>query len=188
MRKLGLCIGALAVAGACLLGAACDPAQIAALQAKEVTVVGDSITWLSEPAIRAQLDAAVRPPWIDCYPGITTAQGLQILQQQNNMQSTLVIGLGTNDTDTTVFAASIDAFMAYVGPERKVYWINTYGPGPWQALNAVIDTKAQQYHFTVVDWASAIQAHPEDLSPDGLHPNSGGELLRAELIAEALAS
>ena len=101
------------------------------------------------------------------------------------MRPFLVVGLGTNGTDSV---AHIGAALAQLAPTEVVVLVNSFVPDSWQdqvnaSLTAVVATRP---HTCLADWHSAIAAHRNLLGPDGVHPGSAGGQLYATVVADAL--
>ncbi len=168
---------------------------------RRVAVVGDSITYFSEPAISAALgrdyDADVR--------GVI---GRRIDEMLPSLQTVVrdrpfavVVNLGTNDALQARthpdwqpgFARMIDL----LAPQRCVIvtTINTLvigqvgAPGVAAAINDAIGTAvATHRNLHVVDWNAAV--HEQDpsplLTPDRIHPSNEGRLVLAALLRTAV--
>ena len=150
-----------------------------------VYVLGDSLTVGMAPYLPALLPG--RSVEIDGKTGRTATEGLDILATRKApLPSTVVMALGTNDVESPdEFTAVIDQTMALLGP-RRVIWVNIASPRS-QPFNVDLDAARTRYpNLEIIDWASVMAAHPEDLVADQIHNTDAGYRLRAEVIASAL--
>ncbi len=101
------------------------------------------------------------------------------------LRSHLVIGLGTNGTDST---EHIGQALAQLPAGEVVILVNSFVPDSWQDdVNAHLNVvAAARPHTCVADWHAAIAAHRGLLGPDGVHPGAPGGVLYATVIADAL--
>ncbi len=160
------------------------PAQ-PAVTGSQISAIGDSVMLASAPALLARftgadIDAVVsRQIWdLGSLIGPKLATG--------RLRDHLVIGLGTNGTDS---AQHISAALAQLPATEVVILVNSFVPDRWQddvnaSLNAVA---AARPNTCVADWHAAIGAHRDLLGPDGVHPDVAGGQLYASVIADALA-
>ncbi len=149
-----------------------------------VTAIGDSI----------MVDAA---PYLEqLLPGITidAKVGQQLVQAQADVAQLraqgligdrVIVELGTNGPFT---AQQLEAFLASLGPMRRIVLVNTRVPRPWeQPVNATIDAVAQiTPHARLVDWYDASAATPQYFYPDGVHLDPAGARFYASLLAQAV--
>jgi GDSL-like lipase/acylhydrolase family protein len=150
-----------------------------------VYVLGDSLTVGVEPYLAQRLPG--RSVEIDGKNGRTTAGGLAIVEARTApIPPTVVVALGTNDQESAPqFSTLIDQLMARFGG-RRVVWVNI-ATARDQALNAeLIAAKSRYPNLEVIDWASIIAAHPEDVLADGIHYTLSGYQLRASVMATTI--
>jgi hypothetical protein len=110
-----------------------------------------------------------------------------------------VFALGTNDAanvavgDSPGFMTRIERMMA-VAHGEPVLWVNTktlLSTGPWAEANEeawdrdLVRALAMYPNMRILNWAGMAQ--PSWFLPDGIHYNSVGCPIRAEVIAHALA-
>ena len=142
---------------------------------------------------------ASAPALLRAFPGISIDAVVSrsprdapaLLQQKaadGTLRHTVIIGLGTNGYLGT---GTLDRDLQAVGPDRRIVFVNIYADRPWLGevngdLGAFVASHPQT--TTLADWHDAIAAHPELLSPDGIHPGSQGGILYAESVAAALNS
>jgi hypothetical protein len=77
-----------------------------------------------------------------------------------------------------------------LGPRRCVVWVDIVRPdriGDSQtAMNAALDRATSgRANVRVLRWSQLVEAHPEWMSGDGIHPNEAGSQGRAEAFAQA---
>jgi lysophospholipase L1-like esterase len=150
-----------------------------------VYVLGDSLTVGMAPYLPALLPG--RSVEIDGKTGRTATEGLDILATRKApLPPTVVMALGTNDIESPEeFTAVINETMARLGP-RRVIWVNIAAPRS-QPFNVDMDAARTRYrNLEIIDWASVMTAHPEDLVADRIHNTDAGYRLRAEVIAWVL--
>jgi len=150
-----------------------------------VYVLGDSLTVGMAPYLPALLPG--RSVEIDGKTGRTATEGLDILATRKApLPPTVVMALGTNDIESPEeFTAVVNETMALLGP-RRVIWVNIASPRS-QPFNVDLDAARTRYpNLEIIDWASVMAAHPEDLVADQIHNTDAGYRLRAEVIASAL--
>ena len=147
-----------------------------------ITAVGDSVMLASAPAFLARfpgsdIDAVVSRQIWDL--------GALLGPKRPTLRPYLVIGLGTNGTDSVAHIASA---LAQLPASEVVVLINSYVPQSWQdATNAaLLGVAASRPHTCVADWHAAIAAHLDLLGPDGVHPRAAGGRLYVDTVAAAL--
>jgi len=153
-----------------------------------VTLVGDSLNVGVEPYLSKAM-----PGWklvANDRVGRSTPEGIAELEAGRPVLSShVVVSLGTNDPPGAVaaFRADVAHLLDLVGPNRCIIWATIWRDGaPNDAFNAVLREAAHVNHrVQLVEWAEMVQAHPDWLSPDGLHGNEKGYRERARAIAEA---
>ncbi len=150
----------------------------------QVSVVGDSVTLASTPALSAALpgvyvDGAVSRQIQDA-PAILAA-----LRDAGTLRPFVVVALGTNSTAS---AATLDAVLAAVGPEPRVVLVTGYADRPWVApTNGQMVAAASRHPGVVVaDWSATATADPSLLGPDGVHPTQAGSGAYASVVLDGL--
>jgi len=168
---------------------------------RTVSVVGDSITVVSRPAISSALAGAyetdIRGIWgqrIDQMLPTLSA----VLRQH---PSAVVVNLGSNDAIQAEthrgWQSSFARMIALLSPTRCVLLttistlLDARNPPPPVAadINAAIEGVTSRYrNFHIVDWNAAVHANNGRtlLSPDRIHPSPVGQLTLAALIRSAL--
>ncbi|QRV02407.1 acetyltransferase [Arcanobacterium phocisimile] len=166
-----------------------DPGQtyVPEVIGANVTVIGDSVTLASQPALQSVLpgvivDGAVSRS-IKEFPAIA-----QQYAQQNELRPYVVIGLGTNAIITEQDAEDI---LAILGPDRRAVFVTASAPeyATWVPIaNATMRAIAQKYpeRVALADWQNIALAHPEVLAGDRVHPDAEGGQLFADAIVQAL--
>lgn len=151
-----------------------------------VTMVGDSVMLGASPSILGMLPDCV----IDAKVSRQVVQAdsvFDILEQQNALRQTVVIGLGTNGPFSV---AKGQELIDRLGSGRTIYWVTAYGRElSWQeASNATIRQLAEIYeNVHIIDWAQAASGHPEWLCSDGIHLNAAGRDAYAGIILGGLS-
>jgi lysophospholipase L1-like esterase len=150
-----------------------------------VYVLGDSLTLGMVPYLPPLLPG--RRVDIDGKIGRTATDGLAIVATRRaSLPPTVVVALGTNDVESSdQFAAVIDQIMALLG-NRRVIWVNIASPTARPFNRDLAAARARFRNLELIDWASLMAAHPEDLVFDHIHCTPAGYQLRAAVTAWAL--
>ena len=150
-----------------------------------VTCVGDSVMLGALPALQRVMPGCV----VDAKESRQAAEVigiLQNLQAQGKLGSVVVIALGTNGPFSQSFGQSV---IDWLGPDRQVYWVTTYGATlRWQEeSNSVIRAVADANdNVTVIDWAGVGPSHPEWFYSDGIHLQQAGQQGYADFVARQI--
>ncbi|WP_141391375.1 acyltransferase family protein, partial [Cellulosimicrobium cellulans] len=159
-------------------------APVAAPAGDQVTVVGDSVTLASAPALLSALpgayvDGAVSRQVKDGPAAVAAARGAGALRPY------VVVSLGTNSTAS---AAAMDELLAAIGPDHRVVLVTGYADRPWvPGTNAEIVAAAGRHPGVVVaDWSAVAAADPAVLGPDGVHPTDAGATTYAAVVVDGL--
>ncbi|KON72133.1 hypothetical protein M768_16870 [Cellulosimicrobium cellulans F16] len=159
-------------------------APVAAPTGDQVTVVGDSVTLASAPALLSALpgayvDGAVSRQVKDGPAALAAARGAGALRPY------VVVSLGTNSTAS---AAAMDELLAAIGPDHRVVLVTGYADRPWvPGTNAEIVAAAGRHPGVVVaDWSAAAAADPSVLGPDGVHPTDAGATTYTAVVVDGL--
>ncbi len=151
---------------------------------EEISGFGDSIMVTSAHGLTHRwpdiaLDARSTRQWPDGLAAIQRAVA------QGTVRRAVVLDFGTNAGvgDPEVVRAALDA----LGPERMVVVVNLYGGSHWipEANAALAEIVADYPNAIIADWYSAIDAEPDQLQSDGIHPDIDGGHLYTEVVAEA---
>jgi len=155
------------------------------LDGSQVTLIGDSVLRGARLALWDTMPKA----WIDSAQNRRVSDAMDVLYYLNRrgrLRMSVVIALGSNATFKRTEGQEL---IDYLGPKRKIYWVNVYGMylGRQDATNKVIDAlAADNDNVTVIDWASEADTHDDWFYDDGLHLDSEGRTAYAMLIYEAL--
>lgn len=159
-----------------------------------VLVIGDSLALDLDPGLATALpDRSVR---VVAQVGRGTAAILAALRNYARLAPlppVLVVSAGTNDGAPAMdtFRSQVDDVLALAGPQRCVLWLTVYRRADVRAddvsFNAVLAQTAQRTAtLRVVDWVGTVNAHPDWLISDGVHPTTRGLRARVELVADAV--
>ncbi|KAF9404419.1 hypothetical protein HW555_014347 [Spodoptera exigua] len=148
--------------------------EIKKAQSMEITAFGDSV--ILDAA--AGLQEIFPKMLVDGEVGrqlYTSAPAIQQLEKDKVLKDNVLVGLGTNGSFTE---AQFDEFMAAIGPERKVYWVNVRVPTRrWQnEVNTMLENMKKKYNnLVVIDWYDYSNEHEEWFYDDRVHPNVEGQ-------------
>lgn len=165
--------------------AAPAPVPAAPPAGDQVTVVGDSVTLASAPALAAALPGA----YVDGAVSRQLKDGPAVLAATRDagaLRPYVVVSLGTNSTAS---AAALDELLAAIGPDHRVVLVTGYADRPWvPGTNAEIVAAAGRHPGVVVaDWSAAVAVDPGVLGPDGVHPTDDGGGAYAAVVVDGLA-
>ncbi|GEA76132.1 acyltransferase [Latilactobacillus sakei] len=154
-------------------------------QSMPITAIGDSVlldagktlqtlfpNMLVDASVGRQLNKST--PVVDSYA------------QKGALSDTVLISLGTNGSFTQ---AQLDEFMAAIGSQRKVFWLNAYVPTrPWQNdVNQMLKGAAKKYpNLTIINWYDQARKHGDWFYDDQVHPNPVGVKEYAAIVTKAL--
>lgn len=161
--------------------------EVAKAKTMEITAFGDSVildaaAGLQEIFPKMVVDGEVGR---QLYTSVAT---IEQLKKDNLLKQNVLVGLGTNGSFTET---QFDEFMAAIGTDRKVYWINVRVPTRrWQNdVNAMLDTMTKKYtNLKVIDWYNYSNAHEEWFYDDRVHPNVDGQVKYSSFIAKQLVN
>ncbi len=169
--------------------AAAAAAAAAPVTGDQVTIIGDSVTLVSEPQLYERLpgvfiDSEVSRPMLN-FPSVA-----QSVQAQGMMREYVVISLAINGF---VRDQEIEAMFAALGPEHKIVLVTGFGP---EHEHWIFDANAKIYEVAaahqdqvrVADWAPIADANRDLLAGDLTHPGGAGSALYADEIVRALNS
>ncbi len=164
-----------------------DPAQRLAAQYSDVGVKD------------LKIDASGGRSIVETLPGQVNGYNVALNWKDQGYRGCWVFALGTNDAANISIGSPVDAaarineMMSVAGGE-PVMWVNVktmLTGGAWsnaneQAWNAALVQALHRYpNMRIFDWAAVAQ--PGWFLSDGVHYNSAGCVMRAKLIAKALA-
>jgi lysophospholipase L1-like esterase len=157
-----------------------------------VYVVGDSITYLSEPSISSDFSNAGYQANITATPGVKIGQSeSNVSTLAQNQPWAWIIELGTNDAgaEDSVWPEQFLAEWSAVSPAECVIYV-TVSPraGPVaQQIDASIQKLAQAHsNVHLLDWGNIEYQNPAWVSGDGIHPTPAGQAALAALETQAL--
>lgn len=146
--------------------------------------IGDSIAVGTRDALDKAIKNKIRHITEGSQP---TAWGLTQAQAQAKLPPTLLVQLGTNDTDVGAFRNGVQGFKALDGVER-IFWVNISRPvllgTPDSALNDVLRQEANE-KLQIINWKRLVTSGGVDL-PDNIHVFGAEAAKRAKLIKQAL--
>ncbi len=149
-----------------------------------VTAIGDSVMIDITPYLKNTFPD-IR---IDAQIGRQLSKAIPVVEQlknEGNLGSYVIIGLGTNGAFTTEQLVSL---IKLIGNERKIIFINTRVPRPWESIvNERLKVTVTKYpNVTLVDWYAASAGKKDYFAPDGVHLTNVGAEAYAVLVAKAV--
>jgi len=172
---------------------------------KSVSMVGDSITARSQPALEAVLhDIGFQHIDINAEPsrrieigGKKPMPGLDVVKYiaAKSPPEMWIIALGTNDAglydNDSGYQKLVDDMLAAIPSKAPLVWINTYRNDHIDGcvqFNDVLDkTLADRGNATVGEWyQQCLKPDQKILSKDGVHPNDDGVLVFADTVRRAV--
>lgn len=161
------------------------PATVAPIPAGRVSAIGDSVMLGASGRLTKRIEAL---DVMDAEVGTQVFYAIDILRWRRDagqLGDVVIVHLGSNGTFTKT---QFDEMMEVLGDDRKVVFVNVKVPLSWEGPNnAVISEGVARYPNTVlVDWYSASASHPEYFAEDGVHLQTQGQRLYADMIAAQL--
>ncbi|PGV66925.1 acetyltransferase [Bacillus cereus] len=152
--------------------------------AHTVTAIGDSVMIDIAPYLKT----AFPDIRIDAQIGRQLSKAIPVVEQlknEGNLGNYVIIGLGTNGAFTTEQLVSL---IELIGNERKVIFINTRVPRPWESIvNERLKVTTPKYpNVTLVDWYTASAGKRDYFAPDGVHLTKLGAEAYAALVVKAV--
>ncbi|MCU5223148.1 MULTISPECIES: acyltransferase family protein [Bacillus] len=149
-----------------------------------VTAIGDSVMIDITPYLKNTFPD-IR---IDAQIGRQLSKAIPVVEQlknEGNLGNYVIIGLGTNGAFTTEQLVSL---IKLIGNERKIIFINTRVPRPWESIvNERLKVTVTKYpNVTLVDWYAASAGKKDYFAPDGVHLTNVGAEAYAVLVAKAV--
>ncbi|ALQ68100.1 acyltransferase family protein [Bacillus thuringiensis] len=149
-----------------------------------VTAIGDSVMIDITPYLKNTFPD-IR---IDAQIGRQLSKAISVVEQlknEGNLGNYVIIGLGTNGAFTTEQLVSL---IKLIGNERKIIFINTRVPRPWESIvNERLKVTVTKYpNVTLVDWYAASAGKKDYFAPDGVHLTNVGAEAYAVLVAKAV--
>ncbi|MGG1790387.1 acyltransferase family protein [Bacillus mycoides] len=149
-----------------------------------VTAIGDSVMIDIAPYLKnafpdIRIDAQIGRQLLKAIPVV------EQLKNEGNLGNYVIIGLGTNGAFTT---EQLGSLMELIGNERKMIFINTRVPRPWESIvNERLKVTASKYpNVTLVDWYGASAGKRDYFAPDGVHLTNVGAEAYAALVVKAV--
>ena len=167
-------------------GVAATGTASAAEKGKNLTIIGDSITFYSNAAIRSKftdldhsnINAIVGRQW---HEGIEVAKKLKL-------NDTVIFALGTNTIDLT--KKKIENAIKAIGENRKIILVTNYtlkDKHAYDSNNKLLKDFAKKHsNIYLADWYAAISEKGSKYMADDLHPNAKGQKLFAEVLYKAV--
>ena len=125
--------------------------------------------------------------------GIQMYKGIQFLEELSDEEvlgsDALIVCLGTNGAITEgqverilelAPTQRIIAVNIYIDPELDLDWVE-------QVNNVWAKAARRKRRIEIVDWHGYVEAHPDVMSGDGVHPSEEGFEAYADLILEQLS-
>ena len=161
----------------------------APIRGDQVTIIGDSVTLVSETQLVERLpgvfiDSKVSRPMLN-LPSVA-----EDVRNQGMMREYVVISLAINGfVGDQEIAAMFDA----IGPDHKIVLVTGYGP---ENEHWIFDANAKirevgashQDQVRIAEWEPIAASHLENLAGDRTHPDGVGSGLYADEIVRALNS
>ncbi|MDP7989403.1 acyltransferase family protein [Bacillus sp. MHSD_36] len=149
-----------------------------------VTAIGDSVMIDITPYLKNTFPD-IR---IDAQIGRQLSKAIPVVEQlknEGNLGNYVIIGLGTNGAFTTEQLVSL---IKLIGNERKIIFINTRVPRPWESIvNERLKVTVTKYpNVTLVDWYAASAGKKDYFAPDGVHLTNLGAEAYAVLVVKAV--
>lgn len=151
-------------------------------QSLKATFIGDSVLLSVATKLQEKL------PKMD-YSGEIGMQfynlgdTIQKLNNENKLHDVVVLIAGNNGA---ISQSSFDQIMAKLG-DRKVFIVNVVVPKSWEASvnQTFAEAKGRYNNLEVIDWYS-VGKGKEQYFWDGVHPNTEGSEVYANLIVNAI--
>jgi hypothetical protein len=153
--------------------------------AHDVLAIGDSVLLASAQALEQRLDGDVT---VDAVVGRQVWAGINRLAAYRAAGDlvglkAVIIDLGTNGP---LAPSDVTRLRALTAGVPLLVFVNVRVPLPWQAeSNASLAAARDLPGVEVVDWYQASGA-PGVLWADGVHPDPEGQVMYANLVADAL--
>ena len=151
-----------------------------------VTTIGDSVMLGASPALK---DALPEDAIVDAKESrqvLVAKKIVKRLKKKNRLGHIVVLALGTNGPfKESLGQELIDA----IGKDRKIYWVNVYGPTiQWEddsnkTIKAV--TEAND-NVELINWNSYAKDHESWFYQDGIHLKPSGQPEYAKMILSAI--
>ena len=161
----------------------------ATFSAKNVSMIGDSITFLSKNTILKTIPG-LKEGNINAKSGRLWNEGIDIAKKDNKkLQKTVIFALGTNSNPLK--EKDITEALDAIGMDKNIVLTTNYTlQSNYYYNNRLFRKFAKEYkNIYLADWSKAVRSNPTKyLEPDPIHPNSIGEVLYAKTLLKALKS
>ncbi|MGH9016078.1 MAG: acyltransferase family protein, partial [Acidimicrobiia bacterium] len=150
-----------------------------------VTAIGDSVMLGAHGALQAvignglALDAAVSRQFDQALAVV------RLLHDAGQLGERVVMHMGNNGI---IRPDQFDQMMQMLAGVPRVVVVNANVARPWEGpVNDVLASGVPRYpNAVLVDWKAVAVQHPELFVEDGIHLQTGGALVYADLIAHSL--
>ena len=165
-----------------LVASLAGPAR--AVPGNRVTVIGDSVAL----GARGALEQAIPGLSVDAEVGRHAREAAQVVSRLRGelaLGEVVVLHLGTN---SLMAEARLRELLQQLSDRRLVVLVTPQARRPWIAPNQALLQRlaAEQPHLRLVDWAAMVQAEPERVVADGVHPSAAGMQTLARQLAAVL--
>ena len=182
-------MAAITIAIAVLLAAPIAPARAAGDGG--VLVVGDSLEVLTSPYLKRYLPGV--PLTVNAEGGYNSIQIFDLFNQSYDpSQSVIVFDAGTNDNPAypEILAGNLDKVASMVGGRclvvPTIHGFTVDGVDNTGKNRVVRSFAASHPKTQTPDWAGFVEANPDLMQADDLHPIAEGADARARLIARGI--
>ena len=151
-----------------------DTSKEAVTKRHLVTVIGDSVFLGASVAFQQQCENAV----VDAKISRQVVQALDVAKQldkKHKLGDIVIIALGTNSNFNS---KSGQKLIDYLGKDRTIYWIDTYGKHldiQKDVNNTIQRVVAANKNVQRIYWSKEGEKHPDWFYQDGVHLNPHGE-------------
>lgn len=164
-----------------------DTSKEAVTKRHLVTVIGDSVFLGASVAFQQQCENAV----VDAKISRQVVQALDVAKQldkKHKLGDIVIIALGTNSNFNS---KSGQKLIDYLGKDRTIYWIDTYGKHldiQKDVNNTIQRVVAANKNVQRIYWSKEGVKHPDWFYQDGVHLNPHGEKKYARFIMQMIQS
>ena len=150
----------------------------------DVVLIGDSVSL----GANRQLNAAFPHGMIDTRGYREPDEAMEVLEgylAQGVVGDDVVISIGTNGV---LDHETMDRFLADVGPERRIWFVNMRSPNAKDNDNNALIAEYVAAHDNVrlIDWHAATEGHDDWLIEDGIHLTWEGRDAYTELVVSTM--
>lgn len=141
---------------------------------RTITVIGDSVFLGAAPSFQKIQENVV----IDAKISRQVRHGLDVakkLNEKGKLGKVVILSLGTNGTFNP---ATGQELIDYLGPDRIIYWINTYGKKlefQKEVNQTIRELVKANDNVHLIPWAEEAKKHPDWFYQDGTHLNTKGQ-------------